>query len=97
MHETLRQMEDEFEQRKKSVNSLNPWYGVWMSSGVLKFDKMKVKEKLVFNPHTMGIVGYIGEGINDDVIGEEFKKLVKQHDTEEGKDKDDGESMNPQP
>ena len=31
---------------------------MWKRSGVLKFDEMKVKEKIVFNPHTHEIIGF---------------------------------------
>ena len=30
----------------------------WKRSGVLKFDEMKIKEKIVFNPRTNKIIGF---------------------------------------
>jgi len=46
LHDTIQQMEIEFEERKQRINCLNPMHGEWLGSGVLKFDEMKVKEKL---------------------------------------------------
>ena len=60
LYETLQQMEDEFKQRLKTIYCINPWYGVWLRLGVLNINEMKVKEKLVFNPYTMQLVGFVG-------------------------------------
>ena len=86
LHETLRQMEHEFNNRLKDVDCMNPRHGEWMGSGVLKFDEMKVKEKLVFNPHTMELVGFVGGAVGDDVVTEEFRRLSQQHNEDESKD-----------
>ena len=100
LHETLRQTENEFEQRSEKEGVLNPLHGEWLRAGILKFDEMKVREKLCFNPHTMELVGFVGGGIDNDVIKHEFKRLAKQHAeaevVEENNVKDDGdESLRP--
>ena len=59
LYDTIREMEIEFEKRKWKIDCSNPMHGEWLGSGVLKFDKMKVKEKLFFNPHTMELVGLL--------------------------------------
>ena len=70
IHETLRQMENEMDQRMMNINIINDSHKVWLRSGILKFDEIKVKEKLCFNPHTMELVGFIGGGINNNVISQ---------------------------
>lgn len=57
-----------------------------MRSGVLKFDEMKVKEKLVFNPHTMELVGFVGGTVGDDVVTEEFWRLSQYHNEDDRND-----------
>lgn len=51
-----------------------------MSTGILKFDEMKVNEKLYFNPHTMELAGFEGGAMDDNVIKHEFAQLARQHD-----------------
>jgi len=46
LHETLRQMEHECGQRAVGVDVMNSKCGKWLRSVILKFDEMKVKEKL---------------------------------------------------
>ena len=86
MHATLGETEHEFGQKKTSVKSINLRHGEWMDLDVLKFDEMKVKEKLIFNPHKMELVGFVGGAINNDVINEEFRWLSQQHNEDKGKD-----------
>ena len=40
----------------------------WKRPGVLKFDEMKIKEKIVFNPHTNESIGFEDGVCNTDVI-----------------------------
>ena len=75
LHETLRQMENEINQRIQNVDVINNSHEVWLRSGILKFDEMKVEEKLGFNPHTMELIGFICSDIDNNVISNEFKKL----------------------
>ena len=46
LHETLRKMENKFSQRLASIDSIHPIRGEWLRAGIIKFDEMKVKEKL---------------------------------------------------
>lgn len=36
--------------------------------GVLKFEEMKIKEKIVYNPHTNEIIGFEEGGLDEDVL-----------------------------
>ena len=62
---------------------------------MLKFDETKVKEKLCFNPHTMELVGFVDEAVNDDVMKEEFTRLARQQ--KENEAADEMGNKNPQP
>ena len=46
LYQTLEQMENEFDQRLAIVDIINEKYEEWLRSGIIKFDEMKVKEKL---------------------------------------------------
>ena len=57
LHQTLADMQHDFDK----TNNFTEKYGLyimWKRSGVLKFDEMKVKEKIVFNSHTHEIIGF---------------------------------------
>ena len=68
LHQTLRQMENELDQRIGGMGTIDPKHEEWLRTGLLKFDEVKVKEKLCFNQYTMELIGFVGGAINDDVI-----------------------------
>ena len=47
----------------------------WRRHGVLAWDSMSVKEGVVFNPHSMRIVGFASDAFDLDVIKREMAKL----------------------
>lgn len=57
----------------------------WACKGVLKFDEMKVKEKIVFNQHTNEIIGFVDGGIDVDVLKKEM--IDMSNDETAGKNK----------
>ena len=63
-----------------------------MRAGIIKFDKMKIKEKLCFNLHTMELVGFVGGAIDDDVIKNEFDCL-KRYDQASEATEDNSDSV----
>ena len=62
---------------------LDPKHEDFLRSCILKFDEIKVKEKICFNPHTMEIVGFVDGAVNEDVITREFEEIVNDKIMEE--------------
>ena len=75
MHETIRDMESDFN-AQKSTSSTDLVNAVWRRKGVLKFDEMKIKEKVAFNPHTNEIIGFDSK-LKDDVLEKEIKTEIE--------------------
>lgn len=51
LHQNLADMQHDFE-KNNIISNKSQVLSMWQRYGVLKFDEMKVKEKIVFNPHT---------------------------------------------
>ena len=49
--------------------------GEWNRMGTLAFDSMHVKQKVVFDAHTMQIVGFENDALDEDVLQKEFQAL----------------------
>ena len=82
MHETIRDMEEDF--KKQNSTATDQVNADLRRMGVLKFDEMKIKEKVVFNPYTNEIMGF-ASGLTMDVLEKEIKveidALSKDTDT----------------
>ena len=75
LHETLADMGHDFE--TQHTNSTIPSdHEKWLRSGVLKFDEMKIKEKIVYNFHTHEIIGFEGDAYNTDVMKVELADIL---------------------
>lgn len=46
LYETIHQMEMEFQNRLDSLNPISVKHAGWLRCGILKFDEMKIKEKI---------------------------------------------------
>lgn len=66
-------MEKEIDQQINDVEVLDAAHDVWLRAGILKFDEIKMKEKLCFNPHMIELVGFVGGAINNDAVSHNFK------------------------
>jgi hypothetical protein len=74
MHQTLDDMENDFIQDNiEDEGSTCDW---WRRKGVLKFDEMKIKEKICYNPHTHEIIGFEEGAVESDVIKKEIDSLL---------------------
>lgn len=78
MHETMKSMEEDFNHHFKDKEIID-----WDRMGILKFDEMKIKEKMVFNPHTNEIIGFTDPTLTVDVLKSELETMDK--DVQEGK------------
>ena len=84
MEQTLKEMGDALE--KKSNAGYTPEEDIWKRSGILKWDKMKVKEKIVYNPRTHEIVGFVEGAVEEDVILKSFNDFINSGETNENED-----------
>ena len=73
----------ELKNRLSKLKDLDPKHEDFLRSCILKFDEIKVKEKICFNPHTMEIVGFVDGAVNEDVITREFEEIAYDKITEE--------------
>lgn len=73
MHETMKSMEEDFKQHFKDKEIVD-----WDRMGVLKFDEMKIKEKMVFNTHTNEIIGFTDPTLTVDVLKVELENMDKE-------------------
>ena len=75
MHQTLADMQHDFD-KYYLPSSLSSQISQWKRSGLLKFDEMKIKEKIVFNPFTKEIIGFEEGACNTDVIKAELMGII---------------------
>ena len=55
---------------------------LWRRTGILKFDEMSIKEKIVYNRHTNEIIGFVEGGLDEDVLQSEFDALATSGEDE---------------
>ena len=48
----------------------------WKRYGVLKFDEMKIKDKVIYNPHTNEIIGFEDGACNKDVMTTKLANII---------------------
>lgn len=79
MHETLVDMENDFKKSNPIDLDQSIEHMKWKRSGALKFDEIKIKEKIVFNPHTNEIIGFEDGVFNIDVITTELAAILSNN------------------
>ena len=79
MFQTIADMEHDFDKLFPSPLGQSLDCYKWKWSGVLKFDEMKIKEKIVFNMHTNEIIGFEGSVCNTGVIATELESMLSYY------------------
>ena len=82
LHQTLIDMQHDFKKQHPTPSESQD-QDKWLRCGVLKFDEMKIKEKIVFNFHTNEIIGFEGDAWNTDVIKTELADILDENDNNE--------------
>ena len=75
MHQTLADMQHDFH-KNHGVSKRSFELSKWKRSGVLKFDEMKIKEKIVSNPRTNEIIGFEEGAFNTDIVKTELANII---------------------